>query len=93
MVRKKDNVRAEFDSSAKHEGFSPNSMLLSGPMLMNSRVGVMFHYRNEPITVMPLQQNLSIVWDLNSDSVTFVITRSPSLKEAYCPPLTACLAP
>lgn len=40
---------------------------------------------------LPLQHSHGIVWDLNSDS--FVITRSPSLREEYCPLLTAYLAP
>jgi hypothetical protein len=50
--KKPDQVRGVFDSSAKHEGLSLNDVLLSGPDLTNSLLGVLMHFRREPVAVM-----------------------------------------
>lgn len=39
------------DSSAKHDGVSPNDVLLSGPDLNNALLGVLMRFRKENITV------------------------------------------
>lgn len=44
-------VRAVFDSSAKHEGISFNDVLLSGPDLNNTLLGVLIHFRKEHVAV------------------------------------------
>lgn len=50
--RKPDQIRVVFDSSAQHEGVSLNNMLLTGPNLNNSLIGVLIHFRQEPVAVM-----------------------------------------
>lgn len=50
--RKPNQIRGVFDSSAKHCGVSLNDVLLSGPDLLNSLLGVLMRFRREPIAVM-----------------------------------------
>ncbi|XP_062587767.1 uncharacterized protein LOC134249430 [Saccostrea cucullata] len=50
--RKRDQVRVVFDSSANYKGISLNAVLMSGPVLMNSLVGVLHHFHKEPVAVM-----------------------------------------
>ncbi|XP_044158322.1 uncharacterized protein LOC122944157 [Bufo gargarizans] len=50
--RKPDQIRVVFDSSAQHEGFSLNDMLLTGPNLNNNLIGVLIRFRQEPVAVM-----------------------------------------
>lgn len=49
---KPDQIRVVFDSSAQHEGVSLNNMLLTGPNLNNSLIGVLIRFRQEPVAVM-----------------------------------------
>lgn len=49
--RKPGQVRAVFDSSAKHNGMSLNDVLLSGPDLNNTLLGVLIRFRKEPVVV------------------------------------------
>lgn len=56
--RKKDRVRVVVDSSVKHKGLSLNSVLMSGPVLINNLVRVLLHFRKEPITVMTYVQQM-----------------------------------
>lgn len=47
--QKPDQLRVVFDSSAEYEGVSLNKVLLSGPDLNNSLLGVLLRFRKEPI--------------------------------------------
>ncbi|KAI4872908.1 hypothetical protein NFI96_015842 [Prochilodus magdalenae] len=49
--QKKDQIRVVFDSSAKHEGLSLNDVLLRGPDMNNTLLGVLMRFRKEPIAV------------------------------------------
>ncbi|XP_061166393.1 uncharacterized protein LOC133175314 [Saccostrea echinata] len=49
--KKPDNVRIVFDSSAKFQNVSLNSVLLQGPDLCNSLLGVLLRFRREKIAV------------------------------------------
>lgn len=50
--KKTDQIRVVFDSSAKYEGLSLNSVLMTGPDLINNLVGVLLRFRKEPVAVM-----------------------------------------
>lgn len=45
--RKPDKIRGVFDSSATYEGVSLNSMLLAGPDLTNSLIGILMRFRRD----------------------------------------------
>ncbi|XP_057705305.1 uncharacterized protein LOC130923571 [Corythoichthys intestinalis] len=47
--RKPKQIRVVFDSSAKHEGVSLNDVLLTGPDLNNSLLGVLMRFRKEDV--------------------------------------------
>lgn len=49
--KKPDQIRRVFDSSAKFNGVSLNDVLLSGPDLSNSLLGVLIRFRKEMVTV------------------------------------------
>ncbi|XP_055012739.1 uncharacterized protein LOC129409873 [Boleophthalmus pectinirostris] len=49
--QKPDQIRVVFDSSAECDGTSLNQVLLSGPDLNNSLLGVLLRFRKEPIAV------------------------------------------
>ncbi|XP_051753063.1 uncharacterized protein LOC127514335 [Ctenopharyngodon idella] len=49
--RKPDQIRVVFDSSAQYHGLSLNSILLTGPVMNNSLLGVLLRFRKEPIAV------------------------------------------
>ncbi|KAK3096683.1 hypothetical protein FSP39_002345 [Pinctada imbricata] len=43
--RKRDHIRIVFDSSARYQGVSLNDVLMSGPNLVNSLLGVLMRFR------------------------------------------------
>ncbi|XP_069129320.1 uncharacterized protein [Argopecten irradians] len=49
--KKKDQIRVVFDSSARFNGLSLNDVLMSGPDLTNSLLGVLMRFRREPIGI------------------------------------------
>ncbi|XP_056017069.1 uncharacterized protein LOC125663253 [Ostrea edulis] len=49
--RKPDQIRGVFDSSATFHGLSLNDVLMSGPDLNNSLLGVLIRFRKEPIAI------------------------------------------
>lgn len=49
--RKPDQIRVVFDSSARFEGVSLNDVLLTGPNLNNSLLGVLMRLREEKVAV------------------------------------------
>ncbi|KAL5020965.1 hypothetical protein ScPMuIL_000120, partial [Solemya velum] len=49
--KKKDRIRGVFDSSAQYNGISLNDVLLSGPDLTNSLVGVLMRFRKECVGI------------------------------------------
>ena len=49
--KKPNQIRDVFDASVKYKGVSLNGVLLSGPYLTNSLLGILLHFRKEPIAV------------------------------------------
>ena len=50
--QKPDKIRVVFDSAAETDGVSLNKMLLSGPDLTNSLLGVLIRFRQNPVAFM-----------------------------------------
>ena len=49
--KKPDQIRGVFDSSAKFNDVSLNSVLMSGPDLTNSLLGILLRFRTHPVAV------------------------------------------
>ena len=49
--QKPGKIHVVFDSSARFEGVSLNEVLLQGPNLNNSLLGVLLRFRKEPVTI------------------------------------------
>ena len=55
--KKRDRIRIVFDSSARYQGLSLNDVLMTGPNLTNSLLGVLMRFRTDEIAVIAdLQQ-------------------------------------
>ncbi len=49
--RKPDRICVVFDSSASYEGVSLNDILLTGPDLNNSLLGVLMRFRKDQVAI------------------------------------------
>ncbi|XP_056017478.1 uncharacterized protein LOC130053872 [Ostrea edulis] len=49
--KKPGNIRCVFDSSAKYGGVSLNDVLLTGPDLVNSLLGILLRFRQGPVAI------------------------------------------
>lgn len=49
--RKPEQIRGVFDSSAVHEGISLNSLLMSGPDMVNSLLGILLRFRKDEVAI------------------------------------------
>lgn len=49
--KKPSQIRVVFDSSAQHDGVSLNNVLLTGPDLNNTLLGVLIRFRKEPVAI------------------------------------------
>lgn len=49
--QKPNQIRCVFDSSAKHKGVSLNNVLLQGPDLTNSLLGILLRFRKETVAI------------------------------------------
>ncbi|XP_069114175.1 uncharacterized protein [Argopecten irradians] len=65
--RKPGQLRAVFDSSAKHNGVSLNDVLMSGPDLSNSLLGVLMRFRREPIAIVGDVQQMFYCFQVRED--------------------------
>lgn len=65
--QKQGQIRVVFDSSAKHEGVSLNDVLLSGPDLNNTLVGVLMRFRKEAIAITADVQQMFYSFNVRED--------------------------
>ncbi|KAF3699655.1 hypothetical protein EXN66_Car015342 [Channa argus] len=70
--RKPGQIRVVFDSSATHEGISLNSVLLSGPDLNNTLLGVLIRFRKEPVAVTADIQQMFYCFTVREDHRDFL---------------------
>lgn len=80
----KNQIRVVFDSSAPHEGISLNNVLLTGPDLKNSLIGVLMCFRKDCIAVMAdIQQMFQcfVMREDHRDYLRFLWHRDNSLNK------------
>lgn len=65
--QKSDQVRVVFDSSAEFEGLSLNKVLLSGPDLNNTLLGVLMCFRKEPVAFSADVQQMFYCFEVRED--------------------------
>ncbi|XP_034547118.1 uncharacterized protein LOC117818374 isoform X1 [Notolabrus celidotus] len=70
--QKKDQIRVVFDSSAKHEGLCLNDVLLKGPDMNNSLLGVLLRFRKEPVAVMADVQKMFYCFTVREEHRDFL---------------------
>ncbi|XP_061819391.2 uncharacterized protein [Nerophis lumbriciformis] len=73
--QKLDQIHVVFDSGAKHEGISLNDVLLKGPDLNNTLLGVLIRFRREPVAVSTDIQQMFYcftVWNEHRDFLRFL---------------------
>ncbi|XP_036952751.1 uncharacterized protein LOC119018863 isoform X1 [Acanthopagrus latus] len=70
--QKPDQIRVVFDSSAECDGTSLNDVLLSGPDLNNSLLGVLLRFRKEPIALTADVQQMFYCFVVREDHRDFL---------------------
>ncbi|XP_063743151.1 uncharacterized protein LOC134866887 [Eleginops maclovinus] len=70
--QKPGQVRVVFDSSAQHQGVSLNDVLLTGPNMNNSLLGVLLRFRREPVAVTTDIQQMFHCFVLREDHRNFL---------------------
>ncbi|XP_078809202.1 uncharacterized protein LOC144994598 [Oryzias latipes] len=70
--QKPDQIRVVFDSSAKHCGISLNDVLLTGPDLNNSLLGVLLRFRKEKIAILADVQQMFHCFLVHKDHRNFL---------------------
>ena len=63
--KKPGQIRGVFDSSAVFEGVSLNSVLLSGPDLTNSLLGVLLRFRKESVAIAADTEQMFYSFEVN----------------------------
>lgn len=69
---KPEKIRVVFDSSAQYKGVSLNSVLLTGPDLTNSLIGVLIRFRKEQVAVMADIQQMFYSFFVREDHRDFL---------------------
>ena len=72
--KKPTQIRGVFDASAKYQGVSLNDVLLAGPDLTNSLLGVLMRFRKEPVAMTADVQKMFYffpVWEQHRDFLRF----------------------
>lgn len=70
--RKSTQIRVVFDSSAQHRGISLNDMLLTGPDLNNSLLGVLLRFQREPVAVIADTEQMFHSYIIREDHQDFL---------------------
>ncbi len=70
--QKPEKIRVVFDSAAENNGVSLNKLLLSGPDLTNSLLGVLLRFRKYPTACMA---------DIEQMFYSFLVMRTTIMKE------------
>ena len=70
--KKPDQIRAVFDSSAECCGVSLNDVLLQGPDMMNSLLGVLLRFRREAVAAMADIQSMFHCFQVRDDHRNFL---------------------
>ena len=72
-ARKPDKLRVVFDSSSKYGGISLNDLLLKGPDLTNSLIGVLLRFRKEQVGQLLLSVLMLLQIKLSHYSLRFYL--------------------
>ena len=70
--QKPDQIRCVFDSSAKHENLSLNGVLLTGPDLTNSLLGVLVSFRREAVAITADIQQMFYCFNVSEDHMNYL---------------------
>ena len=65
--QKPDQIRVVFDSSAQQDGISLNNVMLTGPDLNNSLLGVLIRFRKEPVAIVADIQQMFYCFGVRED--------------------------
>lgn len=69
--KKPDQIRVAFGASAQYEGISLNSLLLTGPDLNNSLLGVLMHFKKDCVAAMTDIQQMFGCFVVREDHIDF----------------------